>query len=137
MQKIDYHLHTYLCKHAVGSVEEYIAHALAIGLDEIGFADHNPLPGGFDSRHRMDEQQVETYFTLIREARQKYPQIQIKIGFEVDYLPGGEEYLQKQLESYPFDYVYGSVCDVFTPRLLEAFFRRVPPASTSQDQPDR
>lgn len=109
MARIDYHLHTYLCKHAVGQMEEYVDHALASGLEEIGFSDHNPLPGGFDSQHRMEERQIEAYLTMVQRMRECYPRMPIKTGFEVDFLPGAEEFLRIQLERYPFDYVYGSV----------------------------
>ena len=39
----DYHMHTPLCRHATGEPVEYAKHAVAIGLDEIGFSDHSPM----------------------------------------------------------------------------------------------
>lgn len=41
----DYHMHTPLCKHAAGPMEAYVERGRELGLREIGFADHNPLPG--------------------------------------------------------------------------------------------
>ncbi|MCD4692171.1 MAG: PHP domain-containing protein, partial [Calditrichales bacterium] len=49
----DYHIHTKLCKHARGEMEEYVEQALRIGLKEIAFTDHIPLPDNFDIAHRM------------------------------------------------------------------------------------
>ena len=44
----DYHMHTPLCRHATGTVEEYVARARELGLPEIGFSDHSPMPSYFD-----------------------------------------------------------------------------------------
>jgi histidinol-phosphatase (PHP family) len=109
MKRIDYHIHTYLCKHAVGELDQYVEQAIKIGLDEIGFADHNPLPGGFDKAHRMDFSQLDLYYNLVMEAQKNHPGINIKFGLEADYLPGSEEFLRNQINKYPFDYVYGSI----------------------------
>ena len=52
----DYHIHTPLCRHAVGWPLEYARKAVELGLDEIGFADHNPMPENFDDwRMTIDE----------------------------------------------------------------------------------
>ncbi len=40
----DYHMHTPLCRHATGEPGEYAARAIALGLTEIGFSDHSPMP---------------------------------------------------------------------------------------------
>lgn len=109
MVKIDYHIHTRLCKHARGEVPEYVARACALGFDEIGFADHNPIPGGFDREHRMEVHEFETYIESIAQARQQFPEISIKCGIEVDYMPGCETAVRTFLGSFDFDYVYGSV----------------------------
>ncbi|MDB6056624.1 MAG: Histidinol phosphate phosphatase, partial [Verrucomicrobiales bacterium] len=36
-------MHTPLCRHASGEPTEYAAHALSVGLTEIGFTDHSPM----------------------------------------------------------------------------------------------
>ncbi|MBI3316105.1 MAG: PHP domain-containing protein, partial [Candidatus Omnitrophica bacterium] len=41
--KVDYHMHTPLCGHAVGEPGEYVEQAIKVGLSEIGFSDHAPL----------------------------------------------------------------------------------------------
>jgi histidinol-phosphatase (PHP family) len=40
---VDYHIHTRLCGHARGELEENAGEARAVGLLELGFADHFPL----------------------------------------------------------------------------------------------
>ena len=39
----DYHMHTPLCRHASGEPTELAAQAVKLGLDEIGFSEHNPM----------------------------------------------------------------------------------------------
>ena len=43
MIMIDYHVHTYLCRHAEGDPQDYVNAAVEKGLKEIGIADHFPL----------------------------------------------------------------------------------------------
>ena len=40
----DYHMHTPLCRHAVGEPTELAAQAVRLGFTEIGFSEHNPMP---------------------------------------------------------------------------------------------
>lgn len=106
----DYHMHTYLCGHAIGEPYEYADHALSIGLTEIGFSDHapflkHPLPGITMSRDELPE-----YHRMIEMVRGEYAgRLKIKIGIEADYLPGYEDETRTMLADYPYDYVYGSV----------------------------
>ena len=39
----NYHTHTYRCRHAIGSEEEYIRKAIDGGLKVLGFSDHTPF----------------------------------------------------------------------------------------------
>ena len=91
----DYHIHTPLCKHAVGDPEDYIEYALKMGLKEIGFADHIPLPDEIDLKHRMVKEQLEEwYIEKILKLKDKYrDRIEIKLGIEADYYPGTEEFV--------------------------------------------
>ena len=50
---VDYHMHTPLCKHAVGEPEAYARRALEVGVEEIGFSDHCPMPPTYDPDWRM------------------------------------------------------------------------------------
>lgn len=106
----DYHLHTPLCHHASGPLEAYVERALALGLREIGFADHNPLPHGYGANVRMTEGELDGYVQRILELRLKYRgRIDIKLGLEMDFVPGLEDYLRQQTARYPFDYILGAV----------------------------
>lgn len=109
---VDYHLHTRLCGHAVGEVEDYLEEAARKGISEVGFCDHMPLsflplekviPG-----YAMEESELPKYVETIRSCAESSP-VLVKLGIEADYVPGCEYKLSSILRSYPFDYVVGSV----------------------------
>jgi len=105
----DYHLHSYLCKHGEGEIYEYVEAAIAKGLQEIGFAEHIPIPGLDDPDGRMLIDEFPIYLHDIREAQEKYPEITIRLGIEADYMPKYLDFLSEFLATYPFDFVIGSV----------------------------
>src|SRR5690348_8621071 len=100
----DYHMHTPLCRHAVGAPVEYAARAVAIGLSEIGFSDHSPMrEDGFDD-WRMDLAQLDEYVASVREAQKAHPALTIKLALEVDYIPGHEDWIRELATRHPWDY---------------------------------
>ena len=105
----DYHTHTPLCRHATGEPIELAAQALKVGLTELGFSDHNPMPRDDFDDWRMRASQLDTYVANVREAQKRYPQLSIKLGLEVDYLPGYEDWVRDLARRYPWDYLIGSV----------------------------
>ena len=106
---IDYHIHTKLCKHAHGEIKAYVEEAIKLGLTEIVFTDHIPLPDEFDLAHRMSLQELDVYAIWIDELRSAYPEITIKFGIEADYYEGFEEFTDKILSKYDFDVVIMSI----------------------------
>jgi len=42
LKLIDYHIHSKLCRHGEGDLEEYIKSAINKGFTEIGFCEHFP-----------------------------------------------------------------------------------------------
>lgn len=105
----DYHMHTPLCRHAVGEPTELAAQAVRAGLSEIGFTDHNPMPRDDFDDWRMRAADLGAYVEAVQRARRDYPSLQIKLGLEVDYLPGYEEWVRDLASRYPWDYFIGSV----------------------------
>jgi histidinol-phosphatase (PHP family) len=110
---VDYHNHTARCGHAEGSMEEYVERAIALGLREIGFADHLYLyflpADRRDASLAMAEEQLPGYVDSVLWLRRQYPEIAVRLGIEADYVPGQEEALRRALAPYPWDYVYGSI----------------------------
>ena len=103
--RVDLHNHTYLCKHAVGSMEESIQKAIEQKIDIFGFSCHNPME--FDKQFRMDFAELPFYFQEIEKLKAKYAsQITIKTALEIDFLP---PYLEDRIFELPLDYRIGAV----------------------------
>jgi len=105
----DYHMHTPLCLHATGEPSDYAAYAVKIGLNAIGFSDHSPMAkDGFDDwRMRLD--QLDEYVGSVIKARKDHPSLIVKLGLEVDYIPGHEDWIKHLRSLHPWDYFIGSV----------------------------
>ena len=105
----DYHMHTPLCRHAVGEPVEYARHAVACGLTEIGFSDHSPMPQDDFDAWRMFDLQLDEYVAKVQLAQAAFPQLTIRLALEVDYLPGHEDWIRALAQRHPWDYFIGSV----------------------------
>ena len=106
---VDYHVHTALCGHAAGEMEEYVRTAVETGLGEMGFNDHAPTFHVQDPHLAMAADQLPHYVEQVQALQKKYDQPRIRLGVEADFVPGHEEDLRRLLNQYEFDYVYGSV----------------------------
>jgi histidinol-phosphatase (PHP family) len=104
----DYHLHTPLCRHAAGLPVEYARVAVEKGLDEIGFADHNPMPEQFDD-WRMLIDELPRYLEMVQEARERFPTLPIRLGLECDFIAGQEAWIEKLAGMANWDFLIGSV----------------------------
>ncbi len=103
--RIDLHNHTTLCKHAEGTVNEYIEQAIRKGIDVFGFSDHAPMD--FDPKYRMSFDQMEAYKKMVSDAKKKYrDDIEVLFAYEVDYLPG---HMDARILNADVDYLIGSV----------------------------
>jgi histidinol-phosphatase (PHP family) len=106
----DYHIHTPFCGHAIGMPDAYIRQAAKIGLKELGFSDHAPMVHKPMPGVTMSLEDLPKYNALIEQVRESYAsQISIKIGLEADFLPGYESKTKSIIDSYPYDYIIGSV----------------------------
>jgi histidinol-phosphatase (PHP family) len=104
----DYHVHTPLCHHANGWPVEFAARAVELGLGELGFADHNPMPEPFD-HWRMDIADLPRYLDAVAEARAKFPSLEIRLGLECDFIAGQEGWIEKLAGMADWDFFIGSV----------------------------
>ena len=110
----DYHIHTFLCKHAEGDVSEYVNTARERQLSEMCFTDHAPDPGGYDFKHRMEINQFPVYTGLVSKLSEGSFEHDnnapvILFGVEADYYGGCERFLGKWLPEQKFDLVIGSI----------------------------
>ena len=106
----DYHMHTPLCRHATGHPEEYVHAAARIGLGEIGFACHSPMRTAFDD-WRMPIEDFPCYLDMVAQARDLGAAhgVVVRLGLEIDYLPGHEPWIEELSQMAPWDYLIGSV----------------------------
>jgi histidinol-phosphatase (PHP family) len=104
---IDYHMHTELTD-GVGRPADYAAVAIERGLSEIGCSDHAPLADR-ETSWTMKKSDLPTYVGWVHEARTRYPGFSIKLGLEVDYIPGCATWVRELAAMYPWDYFLGSV----------------------------
>lgn len=118
MKLEDYHTHSELCHHAVGTIEDYIKKALDLNLNTIGICDHFPyeflnnierIPY---EEYAMSIDEIEDYLTTGEILREKFKnQINIRVGFEVDFFENQEVALNNHLNKIKsrLDYILGSV----------------------------
>jgi len=130
---VDYHMHLRNGReeiaHDTWSVGPFVEAARTAGVDEIGFTEHVyyfkqtrtlwTVP--FQTERCVYD--LDAYVEAIVQARERG--LPVKLGLEVDYVPGREDETRALLAPYPWDYLLGSVhyVDGFgvdaEPRLLD------------------
>lgn len=106
---VNYHNHTAMCGHAAGTLDEYILSAIGKGVAEFGFSDHAPIPEDLRYLVTMAPHETEEYISAVTAKKNEYAgQIDIKLGFEVDY-PLFSTLDKRYLDDTRFDYIIGSV----------------------------
>ena len=107
----DSHMHTPLCKHAMGEPEEYAEQGRARGLKGVIMTCHSPMPDRFSHQVRMDPEQFNEYVALIERAADHMAShdFDVKLGMESDWFPGMEGWLQNLHSRANFHYILGSV----------------------------
>jgi len=101
----DLHNHTSLCNHANGTVDEYVQMAISKGISIFGFSDHAPM--NFDTKYRMTFEQMQEYEDMLKDVATKYrDKIDVRLGYEVDYIDG---LVDERVMNRDVDYFIGSV----------------------------
>ncbi len=105
--RTDYHIHSSFSD-GRAAPEDYIAPALAAGLDEIGFSEHLTLfRESLD--WSMNASDVEPYLKHINNLSRNVTSIKVRKGLEVDFFPGKEKEICSLLKKTKLDYAIGSV----------------------------
>jgi histidinol-phosphatase (PHP family) len=93
----DGHTHTEVCLHGSKEpTEQFIERAIDLGFETYSLTEHPPLPEGFedptpDKTCGMLRADLGSYFEMAQRLKKKYAgQINIRVGLEVDYVPGFE-----------------------------------------------
>jgi histidinol-phosphatase (PHP family) len=94
---VDGHVHTSLCHHARGSMEEYVLSAISKGLRKLIFLEHLEVGINYFESTWLTEDDFNFYHKEGKRLQKKYQaRIEIGLGVEVGYNPRfSEEILQK------------------------------------------
>ena len=96
---VNYHAHTFRCRHATGAEEKYLERAIENGVTHFGFSDHAPFvfPDGYESTFRVPMNLRFEYMETLGKLREKFKgKIHMFIGFEMEYLP---DYFDEMLKT--------------------------------------
>jgi histidinol-phosphatase (PHP family) len=114
---VDYHMHLRNAReeiaHETCSVDPFVATAGAAGVDEIGFTEHGYYFTQLRTLWSVPYQtercayDIERYVEAVVQARERG--LPVKLGLELDYVPGLEDETRELLTPYPWDYLLGSV----------------------------
>ena len=128
---LDYHIHTqkdsdYRPLHRdIAIAKQYLAQAANRGVSELGFSEHchrfaefapvmRRLADSAGAHPRVQDFIGRGFTDSLADYAEYVLELQaagcaVKLGLEVDYIPGAEQVIAKILEPYPWDYVIGSV----------------------------
>jgi len=99
-------VHTSLCNHASGTMEEYVLAALERGLSAITFLEHLEAEIRYIERTWLTDADFASYFKEGERLRKKYRgRLTIRLGVEVGFNPRAVEGLRAALARYPFEQV--------------------------------
>jgi histidinol-phosphatase (PHP family) len=114
---VDYHMHlrnpSEEIAHDTWSVEPFVEAARAAGVDEIGFTEHGYYFTQLRTlwttpyQHERCVYDIGPYVDAVTRVRDRG--LPVKLGLEVDYVPGREDETRALLAPYPWDYLLGSV----------------------------
>jgi histidinol-phosphatase (PHP family) len=113
--RVDSHMHTPLCGHAVGEPIEYATMAAERGLDLITITCHIPMrwEAFGQAGIRMPREELDDYVALVhRTAEQAAPLgVEVLCGIEAEVYPDEAELepMDEILANYDFDFVLGSL----------------------------
>lgn len=81
------------------NIRSYFDQARIMKIRQIGFADHDVYWDALD-------------LPLIREVSLEYPDLQVRVGLEVEYNAAKVQTMRQMINSYGFDYIIGSVHEI-------------------------
>ncbi|MCK5340228.1 MAG: histidinol-phosphatase HisJ family protein, partial [Desulfobulbaceae bacterium] len=104
--KTDGHVHTRLCHHASGEMEDYVLAAIALKLERIIFLEHLEMGINYFESTWLTQDDFSYYFKEGRRLQEKYSgTLEIGLGVEVGFNPDRIRQLQSFLDRYHWDRV--------------------------------
>ncbi|MBQ6238515.1 MAG: histidinol-phosphatase [Bacteroidales bacterium] len=103
----NFHTHSRHCD-GRGELREYVEYALSKGFKALGFSGHAPVP--FPNNFSIKDDDYLNYCNEVRALKAEYAgRIDIRLGLEIDYIPGLLEDFTPLVEQGGLDYTIGSV----------------------------
>ncbi len=111
MERISTHCHSHWCGHGEGEVLDYASLAAERGLTTLAFTEHFPLSSAFDPEGYLSvpAASMASYREDVERARAAYPDLEIILGIELDYLDALEDRVFTPADFAPYELVLGSV----------------------------
>ncbi len=101
---VDGHVHTRLCHHAKGEMEEYVQAAIERQLEKIIFLEHLEVGVNYWESTWLTGEDFSYYFEEGRRLQDKYRgQLDIGLGVEVGYNPARKKEILDFLKEYQWD----------------------------------
>jgi len=101
---IDGHVHTKLCHHARGEMEEYVLAAINTGLRKLIFLEHLEVGINYFESTWLTEEDFNYYHEEGKRLQEKYQdRIEIGLGIEVGYNPKFLKETQRRLALHTWD----------------------------------
>lgn len=105
--KTNYHTHSNYCD-GKASPREMARFAAANGFSHLGFSGHAPLP--FSNSFSIKDDQYAAYCDEVRALQAEYQsRMEIRLGLEIDYVPGVCDDFRPLVEQGGLDYFIGGV----------------------------
>ncbi len=95
----DYHIHALAhgeYQYTYDWLRTFVIAARERGITELGFSEHDEYLSRID-------------LAVLQRLRQEFPDMNIRLGLEVDFIPGREEHIREISRQYDFDYLIGSI----------------------------
>lgn len=107
MQSYNLHTHSNFSD-GKSEMEEMVLDAISKNLKVIGITDHSPMP--FENRVSLKKERINDYIAEVKRLKDKYKdQINVRLGMEMEYIPGMSEDFQSVRENLGLEYLIGSV----------------------------
>jgi histidinol-phosphatase (PHP family) len=114
----DWHTHSQICRHAVGTIPDYVQKAIELNLSTIGVCDHFPYEFLKDidripyTNYAMTLDEIQKYLKIVESLKEKYNgEINVRLAFEVDFFENQVSSLNIHLNKIinHLDYILGSI----------------------------
>ncbi len=110
---IDYHLHNHFSPDSNEDTRKIVQQAIQMGMDEICVTNHVELHDQWTSKSVFDFKEAIERFKKIKAeldlVQAEFPQLPIKFGAELEYIPQHMAGLAEFVAQTPFDFILGSV----------------------------